>query len=95
MEFVHPTDTETTNIETTTAVSQKSSPTCDEQSMPAMVPRRHHTKSNKPKMTLPSTTIQTKTELILLDLFNRAAADLDEKGEIELKRYKKYLFNRN
>ena len=52
----------------------------------------HHTKSNKPKMALPST--KTQTEPISLELFNCAAADLDKKGEIELECYKKYLFNR-
>ena len=36
----------------------------------------------------------TKTEPLSLELFNRAAVDLDQKGEIELERYKKYLFNR-
>ena len=97
LEFVHPTKTKTTNLETANAaaVSQKSSPTHNEQSLPAMVPRRHHTKSNKPKMALPSTTIQTETEPISLKLFNRAATDLDEKGEIQLKKYQKYLFNRD
>ena len=94
-EFVHPTNTKTTNLETTNAVSQKSSPTHDEQSLPAMVPCHHHTKSNKLKMALPSTKMQTETEPISLELFNHAAADLNEKGEIELKKYKKYLFNRN
>ena len=94
-EFVHPTNTKSTNLETANAnaVSQKSSPTHDEQSMPAMVPHCHHTKSNKPKMALPSTKMQTETGLISLELFNCAATDLDEKGEIELKHYTKYLFN--
>ena len=92
-EFVHP--TKSTNLETTNAVSQKSSPTHDEQTLPAMVPRHHHTKSNKLKMALPSTKTQTPTdtEPISLELFNRAATDLNEKGEIELKKYQKYLFN--
>ena len=88
-EFVHPTNNKNTNIDTTAAVSHKSS--SDEQSLPAMVPRRH-TKTNKPKIALPST--KTQTEPISLELFNRAAVDLDKKGEIELKRYQKYLFNR-
>ena len=92
-EFVHPTNTKNTNIDTTNAVSQKSSPACIEQSLPAMVPCRHHTKSNKPKMALPST--KTQTEPISLDLFNHAAASLNEKGEIELKHYRKYLFNQD
>ena len=94
-EFVHPTNTKTTNLETINAVSQKSSPTHDEQSIPAMVPHCHHTKSNKPKMALPSTKTQAETEPISLELFNCAAADLNEKGEIELNLYKKYLFNRD
>ena len=89
-EFIHPTNTKNTNIDTTNAVSCKSSTTHNEQSLPAMVPHRH-TKSNKLKMALPST--KTPTEPISLELFNRAAADLNEKGEIELKRYRKYLFN--
>ena len=92
-EFVHPTNTKTTNLETTNAVSQKSSPTCDKQSLPAMVPCHHPTKSNKLKMTLPSTKTPTETEPISLELFNHAATDVNEKGEIELKKYKKYLFN--
>ena len=92
-EFVHP--TKNTNLETTNAVSRKSPPTCDEQSLPAMVPHHHHTKSNKPKMALPSTKTPTETEPISLELFNCAAADLNEKGEIELKKYQKYLFNRD
>ena len=58
-----------------------------------MVPHRHHTKSNKPKMALPSTKMQTEMEPTSLELFNRVAADLNEKGELELKKYKKYLFN--
>ena len=79
-----------TNLETTHAVSWKSSPTRDEQSKPVMVPRRHHTKSNKLKITVPSTT-PTETGPISLKQFNRAAADLDAKGEIQLKEYQKYL----
>ena len=35
----------------------------------------------------------TKTEPLSLELFNHAAADLDKKGEIEIEKYKKYLFN--
>ena len=48
-------------------------------------------------MAIPSTNTnkQPNTEPISLELFNRAATDLDAKGEIELERYKKYLFNRD
>ena len=90
-EFVHP--TKSTNLETTNAVSQKSPSTCNEQSLPTMVPR-HHTKSNKLKMATPSTT-PNETELISLKQFNRAAAHLDAKGEIQLKKYHKYLFHKD
>ena len=48
----------------------------------------------QPKMVLPSTKMPTETKPISLELFNRAATDLSEKGEIELKKYQKYLFNR-
>ena len=91
-EFVHPANTKNTNVNATDAVSQKSSPVHNEQSLPAMVPR-HHAKSNKPKMALPST--KTQTEPISLELFICAAVDLDRKGEIELDRYKKYLCNQD
>ena len=62
-----------------------------------MVPHRHRTKSNKPKMALPSanTNNQTITDPISLKQFNRAAADLDAKGEIQLRKYHKYLLNRD
>ena len=46
-------------------------------------------------MALPSTKTPTKTEPISLELFNCAATNLNEKGEIELNHYKKYLFNRD
>ena len=94
-EFVHPTKTKTTNLETANVVAgSQQSPTHDEQSLPAMIPHRHHTKSNKSKMATP-TTKPTETEPISLKQFNRAAADLDAKGEIQLREYQKYLFNRD
>ena len=89
-EFVHPTNVSSTKLETTPAVSRKSSPTRDEQSLPVMVPRCHHTKPNKPKLAAPSTT-PIETEPVSLEQFNRAAADLNEKGEIQLRRYRKFL----
>ena len=91
-EFVHPTKTKTTNLET--AADSQQSPIHDEQSLPVMVPCHHHTKSNKSKMATPSPT-PNETEPISWKQFNRAAADLDAKGEIQLREYQKYLFNRN
>ena len=51
------------------------------------------TKPNKLKMATPLTSTNTKTEPLSLELFNRAAADLDKKGEIKFECYKRYLFN--
>ena len=45
-------------------------------------------------MTTPSTT-PIETEPISLKQFNRAAADLDAKGEIQLKEYRNYLSHKN
>ena len=96
LEFVHSTKTKTTNLETANiaAGSQQSSPTRNEQSLPIMIPHCHNTKSNKSKMPTPSAT-PNETELISLKQFNRAAADLDAKGEIQLREYQKYLSNRD
>ena len=43
---------------------------------------------------LPSTSPATdyKSEPLSLEMFNRAATDLNEKGVINLKKYKKYLY---
>ena len=40
---------------------------------------------------LPSTPTDYKTEPLSLEMFNHAATNLNEKGIINLKRYKKYL----
>ena len=40
---------------------------------------------------LPSTSTDYKTEPLSLEMFNHAATNLNEKGAINLKRYKKYL----
>ena len=40
---------------------------------------------------LPSTSTDYKTELLSLEMFKCAATDLNKKGVINLKRYKKYL----
>ena len=92
-ELKFPTNNKNTNVDTTTAVSQK--PTnSDEQSLPTLAPL-HHMKSIKPKMNKPPPSTNTKTEPLSLELFNRAAVDLDKKGEIEIEHYKKYLFNQD
>ena len=50
-------------------------------------------KTIKPKMAPPLMSTDTKTKPLSLELFSHAAVDLNQKGEIELERYKKYLFN--
>ena len=40
-----------------------------------------------------STTSEYQTEPISLEMFNHAAADLNDKGVINIKKYKKYLYN--
>ena len=93
-ELKFPTNNKNTNADTTTAVSQKTPTASDEQSLPIMVPC-HQMKPIKPKTATPlmSTNTKTETEPLSLELFNCAAVDLDQKGEIELEKYKKYLFN--
>ena len=49
----------------------------------------YHTTHMEP---LPSTSTNYKSELLSLEMFNRAATDLNEKGVINLKKYKKYLY---
>ena len=41
---------------------------------------------------LPSTSTDYKSEPVPLEIFNHAAIDLNEKGVINLKKYKKYLY---
>ena len=91
-ELKFPTNNQNTNIDTTTAVSQKPQTTSDDLSLPTLVPR-HQMKPIKMKMATPLMSTNTKTEPLSLELFNCAAADLDQKGKIEFERYKKYLFN--
>ena len=79
-EFMFPANTKNINNDTTAAVSQK--PSSDVQSSPTMIPHRE-TKLNKPKISTPSSST-IKTEPISLELFKRAAVDLDKKGKIEL-----------
>ena len=41
---------------------------------------------------LPSTSTDYKSEPLSLEMFNHATTDLNEKGVINLKKYKKYLY---
>ena len=56
---------------------------------PTTISVPYHTTHMEP---LPSTSTDYKTEMLSLEMFNCAATDLNEKGVINLKRYKKYLY---
>ena len=49
----------------------------------------YHTTHMEP---LPSTSTDYKSKQLSLEMFNHAATDLNEKGVINLKKYKKYLY---
>ena len=75
-ELKFPTNNQNANVDTTTAVSSKPQLPCDELSLPALVPCLQ-IKPIKPKMSTPLKSTNTKTEPLSLEIFNRAAADLD------------------
>ena len=58
---------------------------------PATATVPYHTAHMEP---LPSTSTATdyKSKPLLLEMFNRAATNLNQKGVINLKKYKKYLY---
>ena len=92
----------TKNALTTIAVPQQPQPPPDELILPpVLVPKLQMTKP--PPVVpycathmepLPSTSTATdyKSEPLSLEMFNRDATDLNEKGVINLKKYKKYLY---
>ena len=92
----------TKNVLTTVAVPQQLQPPPDELILPpVLVPKLQMTKPPPtvpyrvtPMEPLPSTSTATdyKSEPLSLKMFNRAAADLNEKGVNNLKKYKKYLY---
>ena len=92
-----------TNALTTIDVPQQPQPPMNELILPpVLVPKLQMTKL-PPAVPfcathmepLPSTSTATdyKTEPLSLEMFNHAATDLNEKGVINLKKYKKYLYS--
>ena len=90
------------NALTTVAVPQQPQPLLDELILPPiLVPKLqitkslpavpYHATSMEPQ---PSTSAATdyKSQLISLEMFNHAATDLNDKGVINIKKYKKYLY---
>ena len=90
------------NALTTVAVPRQLQPSSDETiPPPILVPKLQMTKSPPaipyhatPMEPLPSMSAATDyhSEPISLEMFNHAAADLNDKGVINLKKYKKYLY---
>ena len=87
------------NALTTVAVPQQPQSPLDELMLPPiLVPKLQMAKSPPavpyhatPMEPLPSTSAATKQ--ISLEMFNCAATNLNDKGVINIKRYKKYLYN--
>ena len=87
---------------TTIAIPRQPQPPLDELILPpVLVPKLQMTKTPPtvpyratPVEPLPSTSTATdyKSEPLSLEMSNRAATDLNEKGVINLKKYKKYLY---
>ena len=94
------------NALTSVAVPQLSQTPPDELVLPPVLVPKLQMETTKPLTTisvpyhtsqlesLPSTSTDYKSKLLSLEMFNCAATDLNEKGVINLKRYKKYLYQR-
>ena len=94
-ELKFPESNQNKDIVTSTAVSQLPQTTLDKLISPPILVPRLQMKTIKPKTSTPSKSTNTKTEPLSLGLFNCAAADLNQKGEINLERFRKYLFNKD
>ena len=91
------------NALTSVTVPQLPQPPPDDLVLPPVLVPKLRLETTKPPTTisvpypmsqlepLPSNSTDYKSELLSLEMFNRAATDLNKKGVINLKRYKKYL----
>ena len=82
------------NVVTSTAVSQLPQTQLDELMLPPILVPQLQMETAKPTTSTPLKSTNIKTEPLSLELFNGAAANLDQKGEIEFQKYKKFLLNR-
>ena len=92
----------TKNALTTVAVPQQPQPPPDELMLPPVLVPKLQTPKPEPvvpyhatpvePMPSTSTTSDYRSEPILLEMFNCAATNLNEKGIINIKKYKKYLY---
>ena len=90
------------NSLTTVAVPQQPQPPSDELILPPILVLKLQMTKSPPDVPYhatsvelqPSTSAATdyKSKPILLEMFNRAATDLNDKGVINIKKYKKYLY---
>ena len=91
-----------TNALTTVAVPQQMQPSPGKCMLPPVLMLKLQSPKPQPVVPycatpmepLPSTSATTDyhSEPILLEMFNHAASDLNEKGIINIKKYKKYLY---
>ena len=91
---------------TSVTVPQLSQTPPDELVLPPVLVPKLQVENTKPQTTisvpfhtsqlesLPSMSTDYKSKLLSLKMFNHAATDLNEKGVINLKRYKKYLYQK-
>ena len=95
------------NALTSVAVPQLPQTSPDELVLPPVLVPKLQMETTKPLTTisvpyhtsqldlqLPTTSTDYKSKLLSLEMFNCAATDLNEKGVINLKRYKKYLYQK-
>ena len=90
------------NALTTVTVPQQQQPPSDECILPPILaPKLQMIKSPPaipyratPVEPQPSTSTDYKSKLLSLEMFNCAATDLNEKGIINIKKYKKYLYKK-
>ena len=90
-----------TNALITVTVPQQPQPSAEHMLPPALMPKLQTPKPQPvvpyhatPMEPLPSTSATTdyQFEPISLEMFNSAASDLNDKGVINIKKYKKYLY---
>ena len=93
-ELKFPENNQNKNI-TSTAVSRLPQTPSDELILPPILVPQLQMETTKPTTSTPLKSTNVKTEPLSLELFNRAAADLDQKGEIKLQKYRKHLLNCN
>ena len=95
------------NALTSVAVPQLSQTPPDELILPPILVPKLQMETTKPSTTIsvpyhpsrlepsPMTSTDFKTGPLSLEMFNRAATDLNEKGVINLRRYNKYLYKKS